>query len=73
MWERRSIFHLFSKCGKLRTQKAPNTKRNTLALHNSVMLASYARTDERVSIMGYCIKAFANVRTAKEYPYFRLL
>ena len=58
MWERRSIFHLFSKCGKLRTEKAPNTKRNTLALH---------------SIMRYCIKAFANVSTAKKYPYFRLL
>ena len=44
---------------------------NTLALHNSVMLASYARIDERVRIMGYCIKVFAKVSVAKKCPYLQ--
>ena len=34
---------------------------NSLALHNSAMLATYGAIDERVRIMGYCIKAFAKV------------
>ena len=44
---------------------------NTLALHNSVMLASYAKIDERVRIMGYCIKVFAKVSVAKKCPYLQ--
>ena len=46
---------------------------NTLALHNSVMLASYARIDERVRIMGYCIKVFAKVSTARMCTYLEFL
>ena len=34
---------------------------NSLALRNSAMLATYGAIDERVKIMGYCIKVFAKV------------
>lgn len=34
---------------------------NSLALHNSAMLATYGAIDERVKIMGYCIKVFVKV------------
>ena len=35
---------------------------NSLALYNSTMLSIYAGIDERVRIMGYCIKVFVKVR-----------
>ena len=39
---------------------------NSLALHNSAMLATYAAIDERVKIMGYCIKVFVKVSISLE-------
>lgn len=39
---------------------------NSLALHNSTMLATYCAIDERVRIMGYCIKVFVKVSMSLE-------
>ena len=34
---------------------------NSLALHSSTMLVTYARIDNRVRVLGYCAKFFAKV------------
>ena len=42
---------------------------NSLALFNSTMLATYCAIDERVRIMGYCIKVFVKVSRSLESLY----
>ena len=42
---------------------------NSLAIYNSAMLATYCAVDERVRIMGYCIKVFVKVSMFLECLY----
>ena len=46
---------------------------NTLAIHNSTMLSTYAMIDYRVRALGYCLKVFAKVCSTRFFRYCYVL